>query len=113
MRFAGEAFNKYTGDSDVSEHGAAWQKSHQLMQQKPILPGFNTEDLQETPELPEGTPFNQNQKGNYILNNPGSGIGLLPNGEQGPSQGPNTPIRITADNICQMVVSLLDISTDL
>ena len=93
MRFAGEAIQKYTGDSDVSEHGRAWQKSHQQMQQKPVVPGFNTEDLIETPELPSGHPFEQHRKGNYILNNPAGGISLLPDGEQGPSQGPNIPIK--------------------
>ena len=30
-----------------------------------------------TPELPAGTPFNQNDKGRYILTNPGSGISSL------------------------------------
>ena len=74
MRFAGDNIQKYTGDSDVSDHGRAWQDSHQLMQQKHVVPGFNTEDLQETPELPKGTPFNQNDKGRYILNNPASGV---------------------------------------
>ena len=93
MRFAGEEFNKYTGDSDVSDHGAAWQRSHQLMQQKPVVPGFNTEDLAPTPELPAGNPFNQHHKGNYILNNPASGISMLPGGVQGPAQGPNIPIK--------------------
>ena len=76
MRFAGEAIQKYTGDSDVSEHGRAWQKSHQMMQQKPVVPGFNTEDLIETPELPAGHPlFDQNNKSRYIQQQPGSGIG--------------------------------------
>ena len=93
MRFAGEAIQKYTGDSAVSEHGAAWQKSHQMMQQKPVVPGFNTEDLIDTPELPAGRPFNQNEKGKYIQRVPGSGISMLPGGEQGPSQGPNIPIK--------------------
>ena len=82
MRFAGEAIQKYTGDSDVSEHGAAWQRSHQMMQQKPVVPGFNTEDLIETPELPAGTPFNQNDKGRYIQQVPGSGISSVENGTE-------------------------------
>ena len=75
MRFAGDNIQKYTGDSDVSDHGRAWQNSHRLMQQdKRIVPGFNTEDLQETPELPAGNLYDQNNKGRYILNNPASGV---------------------------------------
>ena len=75
MRFAGDNIQKYTGDSNVSDHGRAWQDSHRLMQRdKQIVPGFNTEDLQETPELPAGNLYDQNNKGRYILNNPASGV---------------------------------------
>ena len=81
MRFAGDAIQKYTGDSDVSEYGAAWQRSHQKMQQKPVVPGFNTEDLIETPELPAGHPlFDQNDKSRYIQQQPGSGVAAVPAG---------------------------------
>lgn len=77
MRFAGNNIQQYTGDADVSEHGKAWQRSHQLMQQKRVVPGFNTEDLQETPELPKGNLQDQNNKGRYILNNPASGVSSI------------------------------------
>ena len=97
MRFAGEAFSEQNDFSTqvilmYQSTELLGTKSHQLMQQKPMVPGFNTEDLQDTPELPAGTPFNQNRKGNYILQ-PWQWYWMLPNGEQGPSQGPNTPIK--------------------
>jgi hypothetical protein len=63
------------------------------VKEKPIVPSFNPEDLQETPELPKATPAQQVDRDSYILNNPRSGVAQLPNGEQGPSQGPNIPIK--------------------
>jgi hypothetical protein len=49
---------------------------HQTMTQreKPIVPGFNSEDLVPTPELPKATPKQQLEKDSYILNNPRSGV---------------------------------------
>jgi len=84
MRFAGELFKEPMSDS---------RRFYEGLIDKPVVPGFNTEDLAPTPELPAGTPFNQNDKGRYIQQVPGSGISMLPNGEQGPAQGPNTPIK--------------------
>ena len=69
MRFAGQAIQQAAP-----------------IEQKPVLPGFNPEDLKYTPELPEPTPQQQYQRDNYILR-PRSGVAMLPNGEQ----GPNTP----------------------
>ena len=65
---------------------------------KPIVPNFNAEDLQMTPEMTPGrtfsSPYEQEYlRDRYIRHNPGSGVAMLPNGEQGPSQGPNTPIK--------------------
>ena len=113
MRFAGEAIQKYTGDSDVSEHGRAWQKSHQQMQQKPVVPGFNTEDLIETPELPSGHPFEQHRKGNYILNNPAVALVYCLMESKVHRKDLTFLLKITAVNICQMVVNLVAISQDL
>jgi hypothetical protein len=62
------------------------------VKEKPIVPSFNPEDLQETPELPKPTPQQEHQRDNYILR-PRSGVAQLPNGEQGPAQGPNIPIK--------------------
>jgi len=73
MRFAGEAIQG-------------------LQEDRPVLPGFNPDDLQYTPELPEPTLQQQYQRDNYILR-PRSGVAMLPGGEQGPSQGPNIPIK--------------------
>jgi len=75
MRFAGQAIQQAAP-----------------IEQKPVLPGFNAEDLQYTPELPEPTLRQEHERDNYILR-PRSGVAMLPNGEQGPSQGPNTPIK--------------------
>ena len=63
-----------------------------LQVDRPVVPGFNPDDLQYTPELPEPTLQQQYQRDNYILR-PRSGIAMLPGGEQGPAQGPNTPIK--------------------
>ena len=96
MRFAGQVFNKFPEQNDFSEADDYMKRGVERMRpeiQKPVVPGFNTEDLIPTPELPAGTPFNQNDKGRYIQQNPGSGITMLPGGEQGPAQGPNTPIK--------------------
>ena len=98
MRFAGQVFNKFSEQNDFSEADDYMKRIQGVERtrpeiQNPVVPGFNTEDLIPTPELPAGTPFNQNDKGRYIQQVPGSGISMLPNGEQGPSQGPNTPIK--------------------
>ena len=85
MRFAGDMFKE-----PMSESRRTYEA---LLEDKPVVPGFNTEDLIETPELPAGTPFNQQDKGRYIQQQPGSGISMLPGGVQGPSQGPNIPIK--------------------
>lgn len=68
MRFAGDMF-----EAPMSES----RRSYEGLIDKPVVPGFNTEDLMHTPELPAGTPFNQNDKGRYIQQNPGSGIASL------------------------------------
>ena len=87
MRFAGDMFKEPMSES---------RRSYEGLQDKPIVPGFNTEDLEVTPELqmdgyqgPGADLF----KDRYIQTQPGSGISMLPGGEQGPSQGPNTPIK--------------------
>ena len=65
------------------------------VQQKPVLPSFNAEDLKQTPEMQPGRyyPGQDLDRDKYIRHNPRSGVSMLPNGEQGPSQGANTPIK--------------------
>ena len=48
---------------------------HQTMtaKEKPVVPGFNPEDLQYTPELPKPTLRQEHQRDNYILR-PRSGV---------------------------------------
>ncbi len=83
MRFAGDAIRNKNPEEALI---------------KPIVPSFNAEDLQMTPEMTPSRTFDSPYEQEYlrdkhILHNPGSGISMLPNGEQGPSQGPNTPIK--------------------
>ena len=73
MRYAGERIT-FTGDPE-----------------RPAV-RVDPDDLEYTPELPEPTPEQQYQRDNYIFR-PQSGVALLPNGEQGPAQGPNIPIK--------------------
>ncbi len=84
MRFAGEKLDK-----------TDFRRSYDALQDKPIAPSFNAEDLVDTPEMAPG-PYFSGQDGardKYIITDPKSGVSMLPNGEQGPSQGPNTPIK--------------------
>ena len=79
MRFAGQVFNKFSEQNDFSEADDYMKRIQGVERmrpeiQNPVVPGFNTEDLIPTPELPAGTPFNQNDKGRYIQQVPGSGI---------------------------------------
>ena len=72
------------------------KKNNSLIQDKPVVPGFNTEDLVPTPEITPTYHYGPGQDlelDQYIRNNPGSGVALLPGGEQGPAQGLNIPIK--------------------
>jgi len=62
MRFAGELINE------------------SISIDKPVVPGFNAEDLQMTPEMTPSRSFNSPYeqeyiRDKYILHNPGSGVG--------------------------------------
>ena len=100
MRFAGELFEQqeengvrtYIGDPGTKRHIDIYK----LMQQKPVVPSFNAEDLMPTPEMQPSTPYYPGKdlgRDKYIRHNPRSGVALLPGGEQGPAQGPNIPIK--------------------
>ncbi len=73
----------------------AGQKVQETLKDKPVVSGFNAEDLVDTPEMEPGPYFSgqDNARDRYIKLDPRSGVAMLPNGEQGPSQGPNTPIK--------------------
>ena len=67
MRFAGEFINQGS------------------QMDKPVVPGFNAEDLQMTPEMTPGrsfsSPFEQEYlRDKHILHNPGSGVAFNPAG---------------------------------
>ena len=89
MRYASEIFEK-----EMPESRRSYQR---LLKDKPIVPGFNTEDLAPTPELPPANLRNQINQERYIRHGPGGGIALLPGGVQGPAQGPNIPIKRYGD----------------
>ena len=76
MRFAGDFIQKYTGDSDVSDHGRAFQHNYKRMQQKPVVPSFNPEDLIPTPEMNPGPyyPGQDLKRDQFIRKDPRSGV---------------------------------------
>ena len=87
MRFAGQTFNKFSEQKDFSDADNYMRRIQGVERtipqiQNPVVPGFNTEDLTPTPELPAGTPFNQNEKKRYIQQVPGSGISSVQNGTE-------------------------------
>ncbi len=90
MRFAGDSLIQ---DVDNSLPGS--KQNYQMLQDKPVVPGFNSEDLIDTPEMRPGPyfPGQDLMRDKYIRENPGSGVARLPNGEQGPVRGPHTPIK--------------------
>ena len=92
MRFAGDQFNTriengvktYMLDQGNREN----YDFYQLGQDRPVVPGFNTEDLAPTPEItpPNRPTFMPGQaapmdllKDKYIRENPGSGVAKIGN----------------------------------
>jgi hypothetical protein len=96
MRFAGDLIRQGNPNDTISPESAdEVYRFQKQLRDKPIVPSFNSEDLQMTPEMTPGPyfPGQDLMRDRYIRQNPGSGVAMLPNGEQGPSQGPNTPIK--------------------
>jgi len=99
MRFAGDLLRQGNPNDTISPESAdEVYRFQDMLRNKPVVPGFNAEDLQMTPEMTPGRSFSspyeqEHLRDKYIMHNPGSGVAMLPNGEQGPSQGPNTPIK--------------------
>ena len=102
-RLAGEVFLTHgKGDEIKNLDTLDSMENYHLLQQRPVVPGFNSEDLSPSPEITPGNrPFFMPGKAHpmdllkdkYIREYPESGVSLLPNGEQGPAQGPNIPIK--------------------
>ena len=68
------------------------------MQMNPAGASFDPSQLNVQPRIQPGDPgydsFRLEQdRDRFILNNPRSGVAQLPGNEQGPPQGPVTPIR--------------------
>ena len=84
MRFAGEKLDK-----------TDFRRSYDALQDKPIAPSFNAEDLVDSPEMAPGPYFSGQDlmRDKYIQQDPRSGVSRLPGGEQGPVRGPHTPIK--------------------
>ncbi len=99
MRFAGDLIRQGNPNDTISpESMDEVYRFQDRLRNEPEVPKFNSEDLQMTPEMTPGRSFDspfehEHLRDKYILHNPGSGVAMLPNGEQGPSQGPNTPIK--------------------
>ena len=68
------------------------------MQMNPAGASFDPNELNVQPRIQPGDPgYNpfrlEQDRDRFILNNPRSGVAQLPGNEQGPPQGPVTPIR--------------------
>ena len=66
MRFAGEKLDK-----------TDFRRSYDALQDKPIAPRFNAEDLVDTPEMAPGPYFSGQDlmRDKYIQHDPRSGVG--------------------------------------
>jgi len=96
MRFAGDLINQGNPNDTISPQSAdEVYRFQKQLRDKPIVPSFNAEDLQMTPEMTPGPYFSGQDlmRDKYIRQSPGSGISRLPGGEQGPDQGPSTDVE--------------------
>jgi len=96
MRFAGDLIQQGNPNDIISPQSEDEVYRFQYdKRNRPVVPSFNPEDLQNTPEMRPGPyyPGQDLDRDKYIRHNPRSGIAVLPGGEQGPSQGPNIPIK--------------------
>ena len=96
MRFAGDLINQGNPNDTISPESAdEVYRFQKQLRDKPVVPSFNAEDLQMTPEMTPGPYFSGQDlmRDKYIRQSPGSGISRLPGGEQGPVRGPHTPIK--------------------
>ena len=81
MRFAGDLIRQGNPNDTISPESAdEVYRFQDMLRNKPIVPGFNAEDLQVTPEMTPGRSFNspyeqEYLRDKYILHNPGSGVG--------------------------------------
>jgi hypothetical protein len=79
MRFAGDLIQQGNPQDTISPQSADEVYRFQYNKRnRPVVPGFNTEDLVPTPELtPSGRQFPGLDliKDKYIRENPGSGVG--------------------------------------
>ena len=96
MRFAGDLLRQGNPNDTISPESAdEVYRFQDMLRNKPVVPGFNAEDLQMTPEMAPGKYFSGQDlmRDRYIRQDPRSGVSMLPNGEQGPDQGPSTDVK--------------------
>ncbi len=93
MRYAGDFLIEGLPLTEQGLERRRWEEQ----QKDPLGIQLDTKTLEVTPEL---TPGGYQGPGvdllldQYIRNDPRSGVALLPDGVQGPSQGPNIPIKL-------------------
>ena len=87
---------RFVDQEDPTSEPVRFQKMQREREANPA-PSFGAESLDlTTPEMEPGPgyfPGKDLMRDKYIRQNPGSGITRLPAGEQGPSQGPYTPVQ--------------------
>ena len=96
MRFAGEMLIE---GALLTEQGLERQRWEE-QQKVPLGDMLDPTQLEVTPELTPGGyqgPGFDLYRDRYIRSDPRSGIALLPDGEIGPAQGPNIPIKRYGD----------------
>ena len=77
MRFAGDLVKQANPNDIIHPKNYGEVYHHELQKRtKPIVPSFNPEDLQDTPEMRPGPyyPGQDLRRDQYIRNNPGSGV---------------------------------------
>ena len=83
MRFAGDLIRQGNPNDTISPQSEdEVYRFQDMLRNKPVVPGFNAEDLVDTPEMAPGKYFSGQDlmRDKYIRNNPGSGVAFNPAG---------------------------------
>ena len=83
MRFAGDLIRQGNPNDTISPQSAdEVYRFEYNKRNKPVVPGFNAEDLIDTPEMAPGKYFSGQDlmRDKYIRQNPGSGVAFNPVG---------------------------------
>ena len=85
MRFAGDLIRQGNPNDTISPQNADEIYRYEYNKRnKPVVPGFNAEDLIDTPEMAPGQyfPGQDLMRDKYIRQNPGSGVAQMPVDEE-------------------------------